>query len=266
MSDVKPPNLGDFLRMLRAQRGDPETSGGMTRQILAETLHTSAGYIAKLESGDVKSPSVSVLDAIAETFALSGAEIRHLYNLARQTPTEREIVVASSAESFQQRIDAQQRHAIENLEPHLACYLDERWNVIACNRPYDAVFPGLKESGNVLRWFFSCDQSRTVMVEWEEEARLTVGWFRALMGRYYDDDWAENLLSSLEFSDEFRRFWAAGEVSFGRATPYMRVRDVDTGEESVLHVNVFSHITSDSEQMQFYLGVRVPTAALSSVQ
>ncbi|MFC1473138.1 helix-turn-helix domain-containing protein [Rhodococcus sp. D-46] len=255
MSRARPPSLGDYIRGLR-ERGT-EVGGGMTRQMLATAMHTSVAYVAKLEAGRAKSPSVSVLQAISETFELTPHEVRHLYNLARQTPTERESEPVTDGVGTQ-IFELRERRALDALNPHPASYLDERWNLIACNSAYDELFPGLVENGNVLRWFFFGDQSRSIMVDWTDEAKLTVAWFRALMGRYYYADWAQSLLSELNEVPIFREFWSLGEVSFGRDNPLMKVRHPETREVTTLHVRVYTHIDGYGGAGQFYLGVKLP--------
>jgi transcriptional regulator with XRE-family HTH domain len=257
MTEVRPPTLGEFVRTLRT-RPTAAHPGGLTRQQLAQTLHASMGYIASIESGRSRSPSVSVLEQLVEVLDLTVDQRHHLFDLARQTPTEREAVRPHCLDDYRARIGPAQRLAMDNLAPHLVAYLDERWNIVECNAEYDRAFPGLKQAGNVLTWFFASECSRQVMVDWELEARLTVGWFRALMGRYYDDEWAGDLLASLEDYPDFCRFWDQTGVGFGRPTPFMRIRGTGTGTVSIVHVDVYSHRVDDYA-MQVYLGVRIPT-------
>ncbi|MGC0362245.1 transcriptional regulator with XRE-family HTH domain [Rhodococcus sp. 27YEA15] len=254
--EAHPPTLGEFVRSLR-KHGLREKRGGLTRDELAREMHTSSAYVAKLESGRGKSPGVSVLDSIAKVFALTPAETLHLYNLARQTPTEREIHQSPATDPL---ATAQDATALEALAPHAAAYLDERWNLITCNSTYDHVFPGLVADGNVLRWFFTGPTSRQVMVDWEAEAQLTVGWFRALMGRYYDEAWALSLLEQLSLSDDFLDFWKAGNVTFGREDPIMRVRDRNSELVTHFHVQVTSQLSARNEPVQFFLGTRIVSA------
>ncbi len=259
LSEIRPPALGDFVRLLRTRHTDRHPCG-LARQELAQALHISIGYLVKIESNAARSPAVSILDQFVDALDLSVDERRHLFDLARRAPTARELVGTHSLAGYRGAIEPAQRLAMDSVVPHLMAYLDERWNIVACNTEYDRVFPGLKDAGNVLTWFFSSDYSQQVMVDWEAEARLTVGWFRALMGRYYADDWAASLLATLEDYPTFCDFWTETPVRFGRPSPFMRVRDPRSGAVSIVHVQVDSLLVGDYA-MQVYLGVRIPTEA-----
>lgn len=254
VTDVRPPTLGDFVYTLRTRASGKD--GQMTRQQLASLTQVSIGYIAKIEAGEARSPSPSVLDALIRVFDLDENRRRHLYDLARVTPIDREAAGQRPIEDYRRHIGPGEREALRNVSPQLMAYLDERWNIVQCNEEYDRTFPELREAGNVLTWFFSSACSRRVMVDWEDEARLTVAWFRALMGRYYDDSWASTLLASLEDFPEFREFWTTTDVGFGRPSPFMRLRDPITGELSIINVDVYGKVVGDYA-MQVYLGIRI---------
>ncbi len=259
MSEIRAQALGDFVRVLRTRHTDRHPYG-LARQELAQALHISIGYMVKIESNAASSPAVSILDQLVGALDLSVDERRHLFDLAHKTPTAREVVGPHSLADYRAAIEPAQRLAMDSVVPHLMAYLDERWNIVACNTEYDRAFPGLQDAGNVLTWFFSSHYSQQVMVDWEAEARLTVGWLRALMGRYYADDWAASLLATLENYPTFCDFWQGTPVGFGRPSPFMRIRDPRSGGISIVHVQVYSHLVDDYA-MQVYLGVRIPTEA-----
>ncbi|MDV8030787.1 MULTISPECIES: helix-turn-helix transcriptional regulator [unclassified Rhodococcus (in: high G+C Gram-positive bacteria)] len=260
MDSISPPSLGDFIRARRT-RATPKHPDGMTRAQLGEKIYLSVSYIARLE-GNVKdaSPSPQVLDATANALCLDDAERRHLFNLARRTQTEREDTTTPwTIADYRTLITPDMKTAIAALNPHLVAYLDERWNVIDCNSAYDKAFPGLVDEGNVLRWFFSTPASMKVMVEWEAEAALTVSWFRALMGRYYNPDWAVETLEELSAFPLFRQLWSREEVRFGRHQPFMHLRDAESGEHYSVHVQVHTEMRG-KYPLQMYLGVRLPAS------
>ena len=262
MDPLSPPSLGDFIRARRT-RSTPSHPGGMTRQQLASGSFASMSYIAQLESGSKDGPSPEFLEATATALTLGSADQRHLFNLARQTPTEREVTTTPwTIADYRTLITPDMKTAIAALNPHLVAYLDERWNVIDCNSAYDKAFPGLVDEGNVLRWFFSTPASMKVMVEWEAEAALTVSWFRALMGRYYNPDWAVETLEELSEFPRFRELWSREEVRFGRHQPFMHLRDAETGERYSVHVQVHAEMRG-KYPLQMYLGVRLPASGTS---
>lgn len=257
LDTVRPPNLGDYLRALRT-RSTPQHPGGLTRRELALKIYSSVSYISQLERNEAASPSPEFLDSTAAALSLDTAQQRHLFNLARRTPTERETKSAPwTIDEYRELITPEMRTAINALNPHLVAYLDERWNIIECNSAYDQAFPGLVADGNVLRWFFATEESKKVMVEWEPETTLTVNWFRALMGRYYNPEWAIDILNELGQFPAFRDLWDKEDVRFGRHQPFMHLRDIHTDEQYRVHVQV--HTESGGEYpLQMYLGVRIP--------
>lgn len=232
----------------------------MTRPQLANETYMSVSYLAQLEAAEPgASPTPETLESMARALEMSPDEQRHLFNLARRTPTEREVVHQPwTVDEYRRLIMPHMRSAIRALDPHLVAYLDERWNVIDCNASYDTAFPGLLDNGNILRWFFSEPRSHEVMIEWESEAALTVSWFRALMGRYYNPDWGIKLLSELSAYKEFCVLWEREEVRFGRHQPYMHLNDPNTGESYNVHVQVYATMLG-SYPVQMYLGVRIPS-------
>ncbi|MCW1250623.1 hypothetical protein ODZ83_10640 [Acaricomes phytoseiuli] len=72
-----------------------------------------------------------------------------------------------------------EQNFLDQMAPVLAGLVDIWWNVRAANEPYRSAFPGLVEEGNILMWFFLNKMSRQVMVEWSDEAALTVSWLRS---------------------------------------------------------------------------------------
>lgn len=249
MMEQQTPTLGGFVRTLRSRRG-------FTRQRLAAVLYTSVGYIAKIESGGARSPSVSVLEQLATAFKLTSAERRHLLNLARQNPTERESVRSRALSEYRAQVHSSHIEAMRSIQPHLMAYLDEHWNVVECNDEFDRAFPGLKSSGNVLKWFFLDQRSRHVMVDWEFEARYIVARCRAILGRYYADDTGKNLLAELRASAEFAEFWDRGEVEFVRPSAFMEIRDERTGKIFVINAILYSYMAEECVFL-VYVGLRV---------
>ncbi|MDJ0362295.1 helix-turn-helix transcriptional regulator [Rhodococcus sp. H29-C3] len=258
MNSVRPPNLGDYVRALRT-RSTPPHPDGLTRNEFAANIFWSVSHITQIERNESTSPSVEFLDAAATELGLDRIQRRHLYNLARRTQTERETsTTAWTVDEYRALVTPEMRTVIAALDPHLVAYLDEQWNVIECNAAYDRAFPGLVDDGNVLRWFFSTPKSKQVMVQWEAEATLTVNWFRALMGRYYNPEWGIETLDELSQFPAFRQLWEKEDVRFGRHQPYMHLRDPNSDEEYRIHVQIHTEMQGDYP-MQMYLGVRIPS-------
>lgn len=149
MDNVRPPNLGDYLRALRT-RSTPQQPGGLTRTEFAAKLYWSVSHITQVERNESAHPSVKFLEDVSRVLSLDPAQRRHLYNLARRTQTERETSTTPwTIDQYRSLVTPEMRTVITALNPHLVAYLDERWNVIECNAAYDRAFPGLLDDGNV---------------------------------------------------------------------------------------------------------------------
>lgn len=258
---ITPPSFGEYLRHLRvvgpvkafpAAVPEPARRPALSRTKLAAAAGVSEGYLIKLEQGVSDNPSADLIDRLALALGASDLEHQHLRDLAApplmspHDPVERVTITADH------------REYVDNLCPNLAGYVDETWNVLYANDEYARIYRNIVECGNVLMWFFGEPQSRRIMIEWETEARLTVAWLRSHMARRRGNAAFTAILEQLARYPDFVRMWQQQEIRAGRHTPYMRVRDLDRGEDLTLMAQVFP--TPDpQEALQLYLGVRVPS-------
>jgi transcriptional regulator with XRE-family HTH domain len=222
------------------------------RTELAAEADTSAGYLAKLEQGHADNPSPELVDRLAKALGASEVERQHLHDLMVYSHVPEPPPMENRRP---QVITAVQREIVDNLHPHLSGYVDEAWNVLYAGAEYSRIYRRLDTLGNVLVWFFAERQARRIMVEWETEARLTVAWLRGHMARRPGDPSFAAVLRELARYPDFVEMWNQREILLGRHTPYMRVRDLDRGEEITLLAQVYP--TPDPNQpIQMYLGVR----------
>ncbi|MFE3226951.1 helix-turn-helix domain-containing protein [Nocardia sp. NPDC059228] len=249
------PNLGDFVRTHRTIPRHPDHPRGFSRPALAGLCDVSASYIAQIEQREKTSPSPEVVDAIARALRLTPAERQHMHNLAApKTPGPRTHTPMPVAE-MRELISDDLRAAADGLIPHLSGYIDERWNVLWTNEAYDRAYPRLSEVENILVWFFLVPESHQVMIEWEDEARLTVNWFRWHMGRYQNPQWALDLLGRLSSCAEFRAMYLAEHVDFERHQPLMHLRDPATSEPYSVRVRI-TDVPSVDAPFQWFIGMR----------
>ncbi len=165
---VELPSFGAYLRHLRGRRK-------MSRTKLAAEADVSSGYVDKLEQGRMENPSHEVVEKFAAVLTKVDAERQHLRDLSVYR-RRGDLPVPAKPEI---EITDQMRYVVDNLVPHLAGYVDSGWNVLYANSEYLRLYRELGQHGNVLAWFFRASESKQIMVEWELEASLTVGWFRA---------------------------------------------------------------------------------------
>ncbi|MFD0000222.1 helix-turn-helix domain-containing protein [Nocardia sp. NPDC127526] len=221
--ELRAPTLAEFVRERRG-RTSAANPAGLTRKQLAEATHASLGYIAKIEQGEALNPGPAVLDSLATVLKLDVAERIHLYHLAQQRPAlpPPPVLRREDEEAAAVRI------TLDALLPHLAAALDDGWHVVDCNAAFDAALPGLARNGHVLRWMFTDPRARMVVEEWEREAGLMVGRFRAYAAGAPDRAQIDDLLRDLGEQPDFRRLWAAGQVHIGRRDPGFKLRDPKT--------------------------------------
>ncbi|WP_067686066.1 helix-turn-helix domain-containing protein [Nocardia jejuensis] len=249
VESLRAPSLAEFVRTRRT-RSTGRRPGGLTRKQLAEATHASLGYIAKIEQGDALNPGSAILDSLATVLGLDAAERIHLYHLARQRPAPR----TPRPLRREDPAAATVRTMLEALMPNLAAALDDGWRVVDCNSAFDRAFPGLYESGHVLQWLFTDPRARMVVEEWEWEARLMAGRFRAYAARAQDRDDIERVLRVLGEHADFRRLWEDTHVHIGRPDSTFRLRNPETA--TIFEVTVQRYrSTAPEASHQLFIGL-----------
>ncbi|WP_084477630.1 helix-turn-helix domain-containing protein [Nocardia jejuensis] len=230
-SPLQLPTLGQLLRRLRDARR-------ISRERLAFNAGVSASYIAHLEHGHRERPTREVVHALIRYLdrvgPITAAEHRHLRDLAGWGIGEE-----PTLERLRGEITADMRETLDRYDPHLAAYLDSRWNLLAWNRSFAHAFPGLTPDGNVLHWLLGNPVARQVVLEWEQEVRLMVQWLRGLIAGTGDPESAVAFLAELGQYEQFCRYWDEGIVAYGRDRPDLYLRDLDTGDVRTIPVQVF---------------------------
>lgn len=239
--------LGVFLKS-RRDRVTPADVGlrtygnarrvpGLRREELAHLAGVSVGYYTRLEQDQAGTASGQVLDALARVLLLDPAERLHLHNLAdrpsvpglkRPKPEHPHPRVLALLESLGERTPA--------------VVLGRRGDVLAWNRTGHALMgehtdfaaPGdPKRRPSVPRMFFLDPLTRDLHRNWEELARVHVGYLRLTAGRYPTDARLAELIGELAMrSGDFATLWANGDVAdctVGR----MDLRHPTVGELSV---------------------------------
>ena len=103
-------------------------------------------------------------------------------------------------------------HALlRQVEPYPAAVQNARWDILAFNRSYDALF-GLESvpvrNRNAALLYFTDPGLRDLRPDWEDGAALIVGRLRAAMTRHgREAAWTALLAQLREASPEFSRLW-----------------------------------------------------------
>jgi transcriptional regulator with XRE-family HTH domain len=251
LSVVQPPSFGVYLRHCRNQTE-------LSRPDLAAAADISTSYLTKLEQGASTHPSPELVEQLATALKVGEVQRQHLGHLASYGQVPFGSVDDRVPED---EITDEMRHLVDGLVPHLAGYVDTSWNVLYPNAEYTRIYRHITDPdvGNVLTWFFHVAESRAIMLEWEEEAQLTVSWLRGLMVRHPGSRQFAQLLTRLSESGDFRRMWDKQEVLLGRRSPDMLVHDLDLGRDLRLRAQVYP-VPNSSQRVQLYLGVRTDAA------
>jgi transcriptional regulator with XRE-family HTH domain len=218
-------DLAQFLRS-RRERITPSDVGlpaglrrrtpGLRREEVAQLAGVGVTWYTWLEQGRHINASPSVLDAIARTLRLDQAECEHLYRLA-DVPSVPEL----AGETLPPEIGA----ILESMTPLPAVVYNGRYDTLAWNRTYAALFPGLinatLDRRNVLWQMFTTPACCSPVGDRERELRHMVGTFRSAFGKHMSEPaWTTFVDRLVAASPEFAEMWARHDV----VSPMSRVK------------------------------------------
>jgi len=215
--------IRDFLISRRAritpeQAGLPAYGGnrrvsGLRREEVAMLAGVSVDYYIRMERGNARGVSDSVLDNLARALHLDEAERAHLYDLARGA--------SHGARAPRRPARQQVRPAVQRLLDAMTMapvYVrNGRMDVLAANRLGRALFAPLFGSPakptNLARFIFLDPAAPEFYQEWDRLASDTVALLRADAGRNPTDRGLSDLIGELSTrSDIFRVRWADHNV------------------------------------------------------
>lgn len=176
---------------------------------MAQLAGVGVTWYTWLEQGrDIKA-SEQVLDAIARTLLFDAQERAHLYTLAG----------AGEQSSLRdcQTLSPMVQVVLDQLDPLPAVVQNARYDILAFNRGYGALFRDLEllpdEERNCLWLGFTHPAWRKAMVEWDEGMRRMVGQFRAAMAEHVAEPaWKSLVHRLMEASPEFTEMWQRHDV------------------------------------------------------
>lgn len=217
---AKNGELREFLRTRRARvrpedvgipAGDRRRVPGLRREEVAMLAAVSLDYYARMEQGRPLQPSDQVLDAIARALRLAEVERLYLHNLVRSS-----VAPPEPGELRLPPLDAGMRTMFGSFTIP-AIVVDSRGDVHAMNRMGRALLAGLEpmpsKASSHPRWLFLEPSTRDLHLDWEMNARVSVGVLRETAGRYPRDKRLQALIGELSVaSPEFRNWWAEHDV------------------------------------------------------
>jgi transcriptional regulator with XRE-family HTH domain len=212
--------LAAFLRS-RRERVQPEDVGlppgsrrrtaGLRREELAQLAGVGVTWYTWLEQGRKINASVQVLDAVATTLRLDATERAHLFRLA-DVPG-----ATSPADCGDCPLPPEVQQILDSI-PFPACVLTERFDVLAWNKVYASLFPGITSAPaaerNTLLASLSYPPCCSPVEDQDKQCVALVGQLRAAYGRHVGDPVWTHFIRRLEaLSPAFTAAWAAHEVA-----------------------------------------------------
>ncbi|MFJ8143376.1 helix-turn-helix domain-containing protein [Streptomyces sp. NPDC096013] len=213
-----------FLRS-RREKITPEQAGlptygrrqvpGLRRGEVATLAGVSVEYYTRLERGNLRGVSDSVLDALAQALRLDATERMYLYDLARAAgPTP-------GARARQRTVGPTVRPSVARIiagMPGMPTYvMNNRLDTLAANplgrALYSEMYADPTCGGNVARFAFFNPAARRFYTDWERMARFAVGALRIEAGKNPYGRELSNLIGELSTrSDTFRVMWGSHDV------------------------------------------------------
>ena len=216
--------LAAFLRT-RRERITPEQAGlapgirrrtpGLRREEVAQLSGVGVTWYTWLEQGRQINASPQVLTAVARTLLLDQAEREHLFRLADVL----DAATAAGAEGTGcEPVLPEVQEILDTLSPLPACLLNERFDLLAWNAPYAALWPRVLSapSGerNVLWQTFTLPDCCQTYVNRQEQVARLVAQLRGAYGRHVGEPaWTGFVRRLQAVSPQFSELWDEHEVA-----------------------------------------------------
>jgi transcriptional regulator with XRE-family HTH domain len=217
---VRRTELAAFLRS-RRERISPEDVGlpvgtrrrtaGLRREELAQLAGVGVTWYTWLEQGRPINASVQVLDALARTLSLDTIERAHLFRLA-------DVPGAAAPGGCDECTLPPEVQRILDAVPYPASVLTERFDLLAWNQIYAALFPRLVESPpderNTLLSCLTGPSCCGPVPEQDKYSATLVAQLRNAYGKHVGDPAWTHFIRRLEaLSPTFAAIWAAHDVA-----------------------------------------------------
>lgn len=236
-------DLGGFLRARRAAlapadvglpTGPRRRTPGLRREEVALLAGVSVSWYTWLEQGRPVNASAEVLDSLATALRLDPVERAHVHALARRGRSRDPAGTPDVPDAV--------RDLLAALDPHPAYVLGPAWDYLAWNAAHGRLFPQLDrlapDERNLVWVVFTHPDARTLIADWEQEARRVLSQFRADTAAHRDDPAVTALVARLaEASPEFREWWPRHDVA-GFATRRRRFSHPVAGPLAFTHLQL----------------------------
>jgi transcriptional regulator with XRE-family HTH domain len=222
--------LAAFLRS-RRERVTPEQAGlppgprrrtpGLRREEVAQLSGVGVTWYTWLEQGRPINPSPQVLNSVARTLMLGEAERDHLFRLAGVPGT-----AATPQTGTCDQVSHDVQAILDTLVPLPASVINERFDLLAWNQPYAALWPVAVEpvpgERNVLWRVFTLPACCHPYVNRHDHMAKLVAQLRGAYGRHVGERaWTGFVRRLQAASPLFAQLWDEQDVA-GRAS-YLKV-------------------------------------------
>jgi transcriptional regulator with XRE-family HTH domain len=221
--------LGAFLRA-RRQALRPEDvalptgarrrrTPGLRREEVAELAGIGVSWYTRLEQGRDVQLSPKALRGVTEALRLTPAQREYVFALARgEELGVRPAPTTTVSPTLQDVLDAQGDNP--------AYVTDGRMNLLAWNRAalevfgvFGRAFPDIPPEERNVVWLIFTDDSRRLLLDWEQHAQRVLAQFRDASRFFVDDPWFPAFVDRLnKRSAEFAAWWSRHDVGRVQAT------------------------------------------------
>jgi transcriptional regulator with XRE-family HTH domain len=225
--DHRRAELAAFLRS-RRERITPEQAGlppgqrrrtpGLRREEVAQLSGVGVTWYTWLEQGRQINASPQVLSAVARTLKLDQVEREHLFQLADLPDA-----AAASGTGGCGQLSPDVQQILDGLVPMPASVVNERFDLLAWNAAYAALWPGLVGAApaerNTLWQVFTLPDCCNNYVNRDEQLARLVAQLRGAYGRHVGEPaWTGFVRRLQAVSPAFARLWdehdVAGQTSY----------------------------------------------------
>lgn len=221
--DVREFLMSRRSRITPAQAGLPAYGGtrrvaGLKREEVAMLTGVSTEYYARLERGNLRGVSESVLESLAGALQLDEAERAHLLDLAKAAAPSR----ASGTRRVRAEVRPSVRRILAGMTGTPAYVRNSRMDIVAANSLCFALYADVLSPEtlplNLARFMFLDPRSQDFFLEWNTIADDLAAALRTEAGRSPRDRALNSLIGDLATgSTEFSTRWARHNVRFHRS-------------------------------------------------
>ena len=208
---------------------------GLRREEVAQLAGLSTDYYTRLEKGNLRGASDSVLEGIARALHLDDAERSHLFDLARAA---RDGAREPRRRPRPQQVRPSIQHLLDAMTSAAAYVTNGRLDIVAINPLGRAFFTQVLDTrdgpANLARFCFLDPRAEEFYPTWEATADTTVAILRTEAGRDPYNRALTDLIGELATrSEAFRTRWAAHDVRL-HLTGAKQLRHPVVGDVSIV--------------------------------